>query len=698
MFGRAVCASDVATAVLLQQLVHSGREQNLEFSLNPVLPIQIMCFLQDTVQDVGCTVFRSSAEYIGRLGSYIGEDTDFVNKFDKKCLFESVDDLLGFGDSLGTILSSPPDISPNGVVAPTMISADSYLGVFLRALVVEMENMTFEGNCNLFNQILAYHGKACSYDETFLPDGMKSLPMDSFATIPKPTVGSLRKAQDAVLRSDFFLAEEMIHDFFDIYHPSNGNSSSNKSTAISYANDSPDSSRRYQQAMINMASAAVQTGNYRQALTSVEEGMKIAHQRGDHASVAQALLLLFYVVLRMDSGQLSHDQLGGKLFTVGPRSVLVRCLNQCVTIKAHNLTKQATILFVRQLCDSGFLSDSKKSSSYGLSDADRTDAKSVSELWLLLLMADYNKFSVLENQLKIFGVRSSVTSTEPGVTVDMHLMSDSNSLLQSAEIAHTASRMWLKLGCCGFSALECRRLLRKMVKSYHYASPVLIGDAMASICSTSALLCAVEGALRGSTIRNRCLASSRAENICTGAADMLRPYSSHSAMREIESTKLLIQMLSCSDIVAARNYCFDYIEINKLVDQSKGVISPAIVRGQILLALVFALFEAETAISMLRDIEERSVLGSVINGKELAMISRAVVLRFAGGCDGSQCVTVALLLLEAVLNSCSSGSESLRPGVVIEGIVTVIVEKFKQNEPLEQIYQYLLPIVCVSCI
>ena len=70
-------------------------------------------------------------------------------------------------------------------------------------------------------------------------------------------------------------------------------------------------------------------------MTAVEEAMKSAHQRGDHASVARALLLLHHVVIGMQTQTNSSEHAAAAnrhVQGVSPEEVLQRCLDRCSSL------------------------------------------------------------------------------------------------------------------------------------------------------------------------------------------------------------------------------------------------------------------------------------------------------------------------------------------------------------------------------
>ncbi|KAJ1411918.1 hypothetical protein B484DRAFT_455511 [Ochromonadaceae sp. CCMP2298] len=90
------------------------------------------------------------------------------------------------------------------------------------------------------------------------------------------------------------------------------------------------------QAMLDLASMWVRAGNATMALSAVEEALKTAHQRGDHASVAQALLLLAQVLQNSQEPEL----------LLGAEDALLRCAKRSAALQLGVLTARAAVQLV----------------------------------------------------------------------------------------------------------------------------------------------------------------------------------------------------------------------------------------------------------------------------------------------------------------------------------------------------------------
>ena len=113
------------------------------------------------------------------------------------------------------------------------------------------------------------------------------------------------------------------------------------------SNEPHFSGTRHQQALLKLASMWLQNGHPQLAMTAVEEAMKSAHQRGDHASVARALLLLHHVVIGMQT-QINGSEQAAAAYRhvqgVSPEEVLQRCLDRCSSLGWYHTSSLALTL------------------------------------------------------------------------------------------------------------------------------------------------------------------------------------------------------------------------------------------------------------------------------------------------------------------------------------------------------------------
>lgn len=695
MLSRAVGPSDVSVVILISEFVGCGREQNVEFSLSPVMSMQVLCFLQDVINESGVAQFSTLSAFERHLQSYVGDDTEFLQRVSRRSHFNSLDDLLGIVDDLSSIIASPVDSSPNGAVSPTMISVDSYLGMFLRSFVVEVELMSFEVLCHLFGDIVKYQNRepvAKAADDA--DEYRETLTVNMYSCNgPDSTTNQLKEAQSAVRKSNYHAAETLIHEYFDVYGPSRERKSVSRTNSISLSKG-PGNSRRHQQAMLNLASVATQTGNLKQGLTAVEEAMKISHQRGDHASVAEALLLLHYVIKGLEAGQKGAGTLDGSSLAVTPESILVRCLRQCMTIRSHQLLLQATVLFVKHCCDEGTSSFGELAS---VSPGSLTEDGTNRALWNLVLSASSGDFDTLFSQLKRLGIYPSDHSKESAaVTPSSDLRNTSECSLMTEQVAFTAAQLWLRLGFPGMAELQCRRAIRQLVNSKSYASPYVIGDVSAMLVSLGVTLRCSGVVMRRHVQRTypsfNSIECARLYSPFNVGNELLRRtrnlfdgYTSYAALREVDGSALLLSVLSNSDPEGALKESRSYLQLHSPVDQSKDAVFPAVIRGKLLLALILSLTDVKKCESLLLEVEEMSAGSGVRYGLELAQLLRASVMAMMDGASGGKGMSMAFLLMHSAASS--AGGQGL-------AAVAVVFEKVMRGEPAARVFEYLMNLIC----
>jgi hypothetical protein len=161
----------------------------------------------------------------------------------------------------------------------------------------------------------------------------------------------LLNAQRSMLNGEISKTEEFLHKFFDSNgkHPlhnlspaaggGSGNEISVKKALMSlvHLDTTKLTQSLHQDAMISLATMWTLAGNHSMALSAVEEAMKTAHQRGDHASVTKALLLIFQIFQNSQERELM----------VSSEDILLRCIERCASLSLKKELCEAAILLVR---------------------------------------------------------------------------------------------------------------------------------------------------------------------------------------------------------------------------------------------------------------------------------------------------------------------------------------------------------------
>ena len=458
---------------------------------------------------------------------------------------QSLDGLLDFVESLRGLFENEPDFQPNNVQGPTCIAVESALGVYLRTLLARWECMDFEAMCALYEGLVRFTspnkcggnggGRPGAFDmghaerasQTLVHDlGSDDSLLDIHAA---PSVFSgeqqplerepqfyLLNAQKAMASLDFHVAEDSIHKYYDSNSslpgpvPSVGGSlirgygfgassgsgglgaagaKSTPATAmealVSSVTEPLFSSARHQMAMLALATAWAHGGYLQLARTAIEEAMKTAHQRGDHAAVAKALLLL-HVVVAASGGVGGGAGNSSEAKDVSAEEVLARCMQRCATLQLRPLSAQATLLMVRYRAR--LLSRLSFPTGDGLAGSNPTvvdhqergvgkdgaaGGGSVQNLWTLWTCA---LLGDLQLTTKVYSARSSrlplaPSTKDPNAATNYPLTTEEAGAHLGAS-ALAAIELWSYLSLPDMAELQARRALRQL--GVHGSAPELV--------------------------------------------------------------------------------------------------------------------------------------------------------------------------------------------------------------------------------
>ena len=573
--------SDVALLSLLNALLEGGREG--VFVEDKSVPLMILCYLGDNVKLARATQHASAqalAQSLAVDGKYL--DVQVMSQPCKDFLLEavqcthvaSIDQLVDFIESLRRLFFNVDNFQPNGVCAPTCVTRDSPLGVYLRTCLARWDCMAFDTICALYERLDSFKsgGRASAaknngtFDlchaeraaQTLLFDlGTDDAALDVYAA---PSIFSgeqlspgkepmfyLVNAQKAALGLDTHAAEDSIHRYFDAGSGIGGGPQGPATTSngqlvrgygagssalggsaraspgaamdalVSSLTEPPFAHARHQQAMLALASTWAQARHHHLAMSALEEAMKTAHARGDHAAVAKALLLLHVVVA--DLGADGGAQLAAAGLDVSAEEVLARCLERCASLKLRSLSAHAALLMVRHRSRLLVPRDGMPAGLFSATFAPSTScdaarrpaqeslpvqrrAARVHNLWSLwssALLGD-SKFTA-----RLHGERTSHAPLAPAVkdassAFDYPLTTgEAAAFLGSAALA--AVDLWCHLGMSDMAELQARRAVRQL--GVHATTPELV----ALCCKTCYLQIDVAAAGDAALLRGACLNS-----------------------------------------------------------------------------------------------------------------------------------------------------------------------------------------------
>ena len=531
--------TDVAYLATLLVLIEGGRKSSDTFQFREcVTPLKVLCFLNDRIKLQSVKHYPTAMNFSADLKSYVSEsdeenDPHTENFFVKEVLrelhsLESIDDLVHYVDSIDSLFEYDSTISPNEIMAPIKICIDSSLGIFCRSFRAKWECLSFDSVYQLYESLR--HFLTIQDHTTTSSQIINGHEIIVFNNAPNDgnNMGINRflvQAEKAAENGDVHTAEKLLHRYFDyngndplLSVGSKGSSSGSGMSglisskvaleALNNANEPQfNASTRYQQSLLQLAAMWSRNGHYPLAMAAVEESMKTAHQRGDHGSVARALLLLYYVVsglgmkeagknLDSESVPNSDSESGGS--AIGAEEVLRRCLDRCSTLGMNALAAQATVLLVKLLSNSqcitwkqsSYLSDWLSSSNSedevmgqghgtgqngnGGADSNNSISKnsggssSVKNIWTLLSstqIGDAKLFCSLSKNGNgtSLGLPSTLSHSTPGViTVNEINRGLSRSEFYSIQIqsAIVSIEFWTRLNLFSQAELQCRRILR----------------------------------------------------------------------------------------------------------------------------------------------------------------------------------------------------------------------------------------------
>ena len=428
-----------------------------KLSLSATEALVVGSFVADNVTMRGgkCSQHENLTSYLQRLKNSLSVDS--FSYFEKATHVKSVDACMDLFAATRTLFEHDGMTSTNRANVPQVIKKDSMVGLFVRACCAKWAALSFSSIGEVFEKYLIFCGDVFG---EIVPPILHS------KTAPPVFEDSkmqhyISAAENALRDCDTFSALNFIHLYFD------------------YLDSLPSSASpiprvmRQQEAMLSLATMWIRSDQFSQAIIATEEGMRMAHQLGDHTSVARALLLLHHIVDRLP--EINKESSSG---TPTVESVLIRCIRRCTELNLRVFEAQAILLFVRlrgkgplqndgtrlQLCGgiSHVLENvpphflSKKNDLMTLSPDSKV---SPCVLWALISSA------LLMESLYSRGVQSR-NHYLPHKAADFHDKScndvELRSIIESIGYASVVSvELWDRLGIYSMSSLCCRRALRQ---------------------------------------------------------------------------------------------------------------------------------------------------------------------------------------------------------------------------------------------
>lgn len=511
--------SDVSQASFVLCVV-DGARKGLFSPEDRSAPLLLLCYLADNVKLGRSTQYESAQSAVEALihGGYLPSVTDATRNHileSVRCnTITTLDALMDFVESLRHLFANSSDFQPNNICAPTCVTPDSTLGVYLRTFLARWDCMSFESVCALYEDVEKFKtGKrstgvganAFSLNHTvkanqnFLYDLGTSDSVVDIYTSPSVFSGEqqpvdreplfyLLNARKAMACLDFHAAEDSIHKYYDsgssLQGPSmlaNGcpvrgypSSIAPSTGGISGAKADPAlamdalvgciteplfSNARHQLAMLALATAWAHAGYQSLTRSAIEEAMKTAHQRGDHAAVAKALLLLHVLVSNSSAsdGAINRD--------VSAEEVLARCLDRCASLNLRSLSAQATLLMVRHrarlLLQQQQREELEKERAAREARQQSGPVQNLWSLWSVALMGDAHLVARIYAERAVH-ISLAPTVKDANAAVADYPMTTGEAGAFTGAAALAAVDLWLHLGLPDMAELQARRALRQL--------------------------------------------------------------------------------------------------------------------------------------------------------------------------------------------------------------------------------------------
>jgi hypothetical protein len=256
---------------------------------------------------------------------------------------------------------------------------------------------------------------------------------------------------------------------------------------------------KHQLAMLSLATLWTSHGYRQLGFNSIEETMKIAHQIGDHATIAKCLLLLYYLLAEDQKEDFVNSSIDLSSSTTSfDEGILIRCLGRCKDSKFRYLAVQVGILLanlkIKKSLKSCYhhLSDSTEFTEYlNLNDYSKfSKTDSGVNLWNLLNTTMYGDIDMISN---IVHHGSNTSSSIMTGSSKLELPTDSVSTIDHNEFCAlhlsysiTCISLWNRYNQPGLAELQGRRAMRiskacNSSSTHHTASSRYHND-ITSIC------------------------------------------------------------------------------------------------------------------------------------------------------------------------------------------------------------------------
>jgi len=505
-----ISPSDLAHGVIVAHVVFSSRDK-AEHKWNPILAL---CYLAEAVDIPRSRQYNSFIELSTRFDSIVGVKDGLEDMWQSMLRIDSIDDFSLLVESMGNALIPNPNMSFNDLNGPSLVTPDSNIGIFLRSLLVQWECLQFDETCDLFEKMQSFLKQpASSRSEAARP--VSTAVFDSPYRLLARSVGEtivdggalrLRAAANlSILQGDIAETERVLHCLFD----QNGtdplrcspgpstearmpgspviSSEASISRTLLELQHSDETARsaatKHQHAMLSLADMWMRADNHPMALSAIEEALKTAHQRGDHAAVAQSLILLHSVF------ESSNDP----TLVASVEDILMRCTTRSAALDLQHLTSHSALLLAQLRTKQPFKDntlarvddphhgDSAVSTHQGPANPIETASWRVEDIWTQISFSLLGEIALTRQVVTAEGILEDTEFTQSGASNSMMGPQANNAAKKenlkdvplsvgpelvrlSLQASLVASELWARLGMLHMAQFACLRAIKQFAK------------------------------------------------------------------------------------------------------------------------------------------------------------------------------------------------------------------------------------------
>lgn len=430
-----ISSSELAVVVVIVSIIECARNEKAPVFTSKLDPLRLLSFLADIVKSERIDKFANLEALLSNLREYVSSESAVYIYICNRFKFETVDGFFDLVEGIPNIfIVDLLKLSPNSVLCPFAATENSLIGLVLRTCYAKCQLASFEDIVIAFDQLQSF---------------IHQMPSTGSVRILVSTDSSLQGAQIASKNKDVGSAMDCLHAYFD-----------KGDQPLSYdfmtglvPPRGPNPKKRYQQAMLSMASLLITFGNMADATDAVEEALKTAHQRGDNASVSQSLLLLQYIRILGGSTRSSPTALAAV------QAALMQIIARTSDLKLKHLAAQARLLLARI----HLFGDLRLShGDYQFQDENSTNettGKSVSpqDIWDQISLALLGEDVSVDVEKKVSSGFAPAPKFDP---TNNKLMSSEELGSVPLQAAAISAELWMRLGLFEIAELECMRTLR----------------------------------------------------------------------------------------------------------------------------------------------------------------------------------------------------------------------------------------------